>query len=94
MVCVDATFAIMGIFLGWTPARLVEKHVKEKPIITHVKFRQLMVQIGAVQQTSRNEIVFDTFVLEGVVDDFDLLEVLECEAYKLERAFAAVEGYY
>ena len=53
-----------------------------------------MVQKGAVQQTSRNEIVFDTFVLEGVVDDFDLLEVLECEAYKLERAFASVEGYY
>ena len=92
-MCVDATFAIMRIFLGWTPARLVEKHVKEKPIITHVKFSQLMVQKGAVQQTSRNEIVFDTFVLEGVVNDFDLLEVLECEAYKLERAFAPVEGY-
>lgn len=84
----------MGIFLGWAPARLIEKHVKQEPVITHVEFCQLMIQVGALQQTSRDEIIFDTFVLEGVVYDFNLLQVLECEAHKLEGRFAAVECYY
>lgn len=45
---VDAPLRVMRVLLSGAPAGLVEEHIEQKVVITHVKLRQLMVEIRTV----------------------------------------------
>ena len=71
VVCIDTTLGVMRVFIGWAPTRLIEKHIKQIPIVAHVHLLQFVFQIRACQKAARHEVVLDTFVLKAVVDFFD-----------------------
>lgn len=81
----------MRVLLSGAPTGLVKEHVEQKVIITHVQLSQLMVEIRTIEETSGDEIVLNTFVLEAAVDHFNLLEVVEGETDELEGRLAAIE---
>lgn len=73
MMRVDTPFRIMRILFSWAPASFVEKHVEKKSVISHVKICELMIKIWAVQETCWDKVILDTFVLETLVNDLNVL---------------------
>lgn len=79
VVRIDAALAIVAVFLGWAPGRLVHEHVEDEAVLVQVETLQVEVQVGAHQETLWHEVVLDTFVLEVQVNLSNLPKIPESE---------------
>lgn len=79
VVRIDAALAIVAVFLGWAPGRLVHEHVEDEAVLVQVETLQVEVQVGAHQETLWHEVVLDTFVLEVQVNLSNLPKISESE---------------
>lgn len=79
VVRIDTTFAVMTIFFGWAPGRLVHEHIEYETVLLQIQTLQIEVQIGAQEQTLRHKVVLDAFVLEVQIDISDCLQVSKPE---------------
>jgi hypothetical protein len=79
VVGIDASFAVMAVFLGGAPGTLVHKHVEHEPILFQIQILQIGVQIPTLQQTLRHKVIFYAFVLKVLVDVLNVIEIFEFE---------------
>ena len=74
----------MRIFSIRTPSSFVHEHIKYKPVFLKIKILEIVIKILAIKQTRRDEIVFDTFVLEILVYLRNLIQVFHFETNELK----------
>jgi hypothetical protein len=79
MMSIYALLTIMRIFSIRTPSGFVHEHIKYKPVFLKIKILEIVIKILAIKQTRRDEIVFDTFVLEILVYLRNLIQVFHFE---------------
>ena len=90
MMSIYALLTIMRIFSIRTPSSFVHEHIKYKPVFLKIKILEIVIKILAIKQTRRDEIVFDTFVLEILVYLHNLIQVFHFETNELKRLPAHV----
>jgi len=49
VVCINATFTVVRVFLRWTPSGFVHEHVEYKSILIKIKTLQVVIQVGTVE---------------------------------------------
>jgi hypothetical protein len=64
VVGVYTPLAVMRVFFSRAPGSLVHEHVENKAVLLQVQALQVVVEVQAVEQALRHEIVLYTFVLE------------------------------
>ena len=75
MVRINATFAIMRVFFCRTPSSFVHEHVEHKAVFIKVETLQVVVQVRTMQQTVRDKVVLNAFILEVKIDVGNRLKV-------------------
>lgn len=84
------TLGVMWILLGRTPTCLVVEHEEDVALFFIVQIIQVLIQVVKCQETGRNKIVFDAFVLEVPINSLYVFEVLQCKRNKLVRLFVLI----
>lgn len=83
----------MAILFVRTPTCLIEEHVKDVPLFFGIDRVKLLVKIAKLEETLRNEVVFDALVLKVTVHSLDQFKVCQSEAHKLIRSLVLVESH-
>jgi hypothetical protein len=92
MMCIYATFGVVGVFLVRAPTRLVLKHVKCKWLHCLVYFIQISQERAKVEQAVWHMIILNAFVLEVAVDLFNIGEISEAEVVEVVWVLVVVVG--
>lgn len=71
MMSIYAALRIVAILFVWTPACLVEEHVKDVPLLFGINRVKLLVKIAELEEAFRHEVVLDALVLEVTVHGLD-----------------------
>lgn len=61
----------MAILFVWTPACLVEEHVKDVPLLFGINCVKLLVEVAKLKEAFGHEVVLDALVLEVTVHGLD-----------------------
>ena len=61
----------MAVFLGWTPACLIEEHIEDVPLILGIDSVELLVKVAELEEALGHEVVLDALVLEVTVHGLD-----------------------
>ena len=65
----------MAVLFGWTPACLVEEHIKHVSLLALIDIIQPLVKVVELQQALGNEVVLDALVLEVAIHGLYELQV-------------------
>ena len=72
VMCEITTLRVMGILLGRTPACLVVEHEEDVAFLLIIDVMEVFIQIIKCQETVRNKVVFDAFVLEVPINRLNM----------------------
>ena len=62
----------MRVFFGWAPTCLVVEHEEDVAFLLIIDVMEVFIQIIKCQETVRNKVVFDAFVLEVPINRLNM----------------------